>query len=132
MIPNNINKQRAEHSISMQLDSLNLVYQSGNCTPAQFKEVSDIAIGLLDKYSLRLLYVEVFYFDIDSMSYMVGIHPPSKYSPLAGMDMSDILYKLCCEVTDETIAATSLRHCDLIIDFSDGGASNWRFIHGIG
>ncbi|EKN4026311.1 hypothetical protein [Yersinia kristensenii] len=122
MLPENKNKERAEYSISQQLDSLSRVYKSGYCTPEQFKMVSDLTLDILDKYHYPLRYVELFYYEGEGASYEIGIF----------LDNDDFktLSNLNDELIKRMIKIKELDTCEVTPCFSEGGMSNWRYIHG--
>ncbi|MDQ7769458.1 hypothetical protein NMF47_13210 [Serratia nevei] len=121
MMPDNANKERAEYSISRQLDSLSLVYSSGHCTPEQFRMVSDLVLDVLDENKIHLLNVEVFFWGDDGTSYEARI-------PLEKGDFKT-LRKLNNEVIKRIITKEELDSCEVTPCFTDGGLSNWRYIH---
>ncbi|MGE4706241.1 hypothetical protein [Yersinia enterocolitica] len=121
MLPEN--KERAENSIAQQLDSLSLVYSSGCCTPEQFKMVSDLTLDILDKHGYPFRYVELFYYEGEGASYEVGI----------SLDKEDFttLSRLNDELIKKMIKIKELDTCEVTPCFSDGGMSNWRYIHAV-
>ncbi|NYA43252.1 hypothetical protein HZI31_08040 [Serratia fonticola] len=122
MLPESKNKERAEYSISKQLDSLSLVYSSGHCTPEQLRIVSDLTLDILDKYCVPLKYVELFYWGEDGTSYEVGVGSLAKTDKTL-FDLDDELLKRMIEIRE-------LDSCEVTPTFSIGGLSNWRYIHG--
>ncbi|HDL7015605.1 TPA: hypothetical protein PXM26_003994 [Yersinia enterocolitica] len=121
MLPENKNKECADYSIAQQLDSLSLVYSSGCCTPEQFKMVYDLTLDILDKHGYPFLYVELFYYEGEGASYEVGI----------SLDKEDFttLSRLNDELIKRMIKIKELDTCEVTPCFSEGGMSNWRYIH---
>lgn len=121
MMPESSNKERAEYSMERQLDSLSLVYSSGHCTPEQFRMLCDLTLDILDEHKIHLLNVEVFFWGDDGTSYEVRI-------PLEKGDFKT-LRKLNDEVIKRIIKKEELDNCEVTPCFTDGGLSNWRYIH---
>ncbi|WP_406704961.1 hypothetical protein [Sodalis sp.] len=121
MLPDNESKRHAEYSIHQQINSLSLVYDSGLCTPEQFKTIFNLAFDILEEYNKPYCYVELFYYEGDGASYEVGI--------VLDEDDFTTLSVLNKELIKRMMKKEELDNCELTPCFSHDGMSHWRYIH---